>query len=76
MTKARIAKLVPWYHVPKDQCRVDTARDTQCKNSASFVATSGLNGSTETIPACKVHADILLLEGWKVRLRRARRVAL
>jgi hypothetical protein len=68
----RIAKLVPWYHVNKDRCKVDTAKETQCKNSASFVATSGLNGSTETIPACKPHADILLLEGWKVRERRAR----
>jgi hypothetical protein len=69
--KPRVAKLVPHYHVPKDRCKVDTAKETQCKNSASFVATSGLNGSTETVPACKPHADILLLEGWKVRSVRA-----
>jgi hypothetical protein len=70
----RIAKLVPWYHQNKDRCRVDTRRETQCSNSASFIATSGLNGSTETIPACKPHADILRLDGWTVRARRARAV--
>jgi hypothetical protein len=72
--RARKAKLVPWYHVNKDRCRVDTQKETQCSNSAIYIAQSGLNGSTETIPACKPHADILRLEGWTVRLRRARTV--
>lgn len=66
----RKAKLVPWYHVNKDRCEVDTVAGTQCKNSASYVARSGLNGSTEELPACKPHADILLLDQevtWKIK---------
>jgi len=65
----RKAKLVPWYHVTKDQCEVDTKVGNQCKNSASFMARSGLNGSTEKLPACKPHADILRLDPdrtWKI----------
>ena len=73
MTK-RFAKLVPWYHEAKDRCKVDTRQEIRCKNSASYMARSGLNGSNEELPACKPHADILRLEGWKVRRLRARRV--
>jgi hypothetical protein len=69
----RLAKLVPWYHVNKDRCGVLTVKQTKCKNSASWMARSGLNGSTEEVPACKPHADILRLEGWKIRAVRARR---
>jgi hypothetical protein len=58
----RKAKLVPWYHVTKDQCEIDTIKGNQCKNSASYMARSGLNGSTEEKPACKPHADILRLD--------------
>lgn len=76
MPKARMAKLVPWYHQNKDRCEVDTVRGPQCVNSASYVATTGRNGSTEETAACKPHADMLSLDGWKVRLRRARRVTL
>ena len=66
----RRAKLVPWYHVNKDQCGVDTVAGHQCKNSATFTARSGLNGSTEEVPACKPHADILRMDPerpWKIK---------
>jgi hypothetical protein len=76
MPKARMAKLVPWYHVNKDRCEVLTVRGPQCVNSASYTATTGQNGSTEKTAACKPHADMLLLDGWKVRLVRARRFTL
>ncbi len=58
----RRAKLVPFYYVLKNQCEVDTRAGNQCKNSASYMARSGLNGSTEELPACKPHADILRLD--------------
>lgn len=76
MRKARIGKLVPWYHVNKDRCEVLTVKGPQCVNSASYIATTGQNGSTEETPACKPHADMLLLDGWKVKLRRARAIRL
>jgi len=76
MARSRTAKLVPWYHVNKDRCKVHTVRGPQCVNSASYTARSSLNGSTEEIPACKTHADMLLLEGWKVRQVRARRITI
>jgi hypothetical protein len=66
----RKAKLVPWYHVNKDRCKIDTVAGHQCKNSASYTARSGMNGSTEELPACKPHADILLLDHereWKIK---------
>jgi hypothetical protein len=66
----RRARLVPWYHVNKDRCGVDTIAGNQCKNSASYLARSGLNGSTEDVPACKPHADILRMDPdktWKIR---------
>jgi hypothetical protein len=66
----RKARLVPWYHVPKEQCSIPTRIGTTCKNSASYVARSGLNGSTEELPACKPHADMLLLDPertWKIK---------
>jgi len=63
----RIARHVPWYHEVKDRCDINTIAGTRCKNSASYNARSGLNGSTEEKPACKPHADILRLAGWKVR---------
>ena len=66
----RKAKLVPWYHEKKDQCGLDTRAGNQCKNSASYTARSGLNGSTEELPACKPHADILRLDperSWKIK---------
>lgn len=72
----RMAKLVPWYHVNKDRCDIDTARGTRCVNSAIYLAKSGLNGSTEEKPACKTHADILRLEGWKVRTIRAKKITI
>ena len=76
MSKARMAKLVPWYHQNKDRCEVLTVKGPQCVNSASYVATTGRNGSSEETAACKPHADILMLDGWKVRLRRARSIRL
>ncbi|HWI70136.1 MAG TPA: hypothetical protein VNS88_17520 [Nitrospiraceae bacterium] len=66
----RKAKLVPWYHVNKDRCEVNTMAGDQCKNSASFTACSGLNGSTEELPACKPHADILEFDPertWRIK---------
>jgi len=72
----RMAKLVAWYHVNKARCKVDTLKGTQCVNSASFVATTSQNGSTEETPACKPHADILRLNGWRVRQVRTRRITL
>ena len=75
----RIEKLVPWYHKVKDQCGVLTVRGAQCKNSASYIARSGLNGSTETVPACKPHADILQLDPevtWKVKRLSERRIVI
>jgi hypothetical protein len=75
----RRAKLVPYYHVPKDQCGVDTVAGNQCKNSASYTARSGMNGSTEEVPACKPHADILRLDQdkpWKVTRIRERFITL
>jgi len=66
----RRAKLVPFYHVVKDQCGVNTIAGHQCKNSAIYTARSGLNGSTEEIPACKPHADILRMDPnkpWRIK---------
>jgi hypothetical protein len=66
----RKAKLVPWYHVNKDRCDINTIAGPQCKNSASYSARSGLNGSTQEIPVCKPHADILELDRdrkWKIK---------
>lgn len=66
----RKAKLVPWYHVNKDRCDVNTIAGDQCKNSASYIARSGMNGSTQDIPACKTHAEILELDHdtkWKIK---------
>jgi hypothetical protein len=66
----RKAKLVPWYHVNKNRCKINTVAGYQCKNSASYTARSGLNGSTEELVACKPHADILLLDHettWKIK---------
>jgi hypothetical protein len=66
----RKAKLVPWYHVNKDRCEINTVSGPQCKNSASYSARSGKNGSTQEIPVCKPHADILQLDidcKWAVR---------
>jgi hypothetical protein len=71
----RKAKLVPWYHVTKDQCRINTVAGHRCKNSASYTARSGLNGSTEELPACKPHADMLLLDpdrSWRIKLIKER----
>jgi hypothetical protein len=71
----RKAKLVPWYHVNKFRCRIDTIAGNQCKNSASFMAESGMNGSSEKVPACKPHADILRLDRdkpWKIKPIRER----
>ncbi len=65
----RKARLVPWYHVNKDRCEIDTKVGDQCKNSASYMARSGMNGSTQELPACKPHADILRLDPerpWKI----------
>lgn len=74
--RMRTAKLVPWYHMNKDRCGVNTIKGPQCVNSASYMAKSGHNGSTEEVPACKPHADILRLEGWAIRMVRARRINL
>ena len=76
MDRTRLEKLVPWYHKNKDRCGVDTIKRNQCVNSASFLATSGHNGSTEEVPACKPHADILRKEGWAVRAIRPRQIVL
>jgi hypothetical protein len=70
----RMEKLVPWYHKVKDRCSIDTIAGTLCKNSATYLARSGMNGSTEEKPACKPHADILRLNGWSVRTIRQRRI--
>lgn len=75
----RKAKLVPWYHVNKDRCKIATMVGHQCKNSASFMARSGMNGSSEELPACKPHADILRLDPtkpWKITRIRERFITL
>jgi hypothetical protein len=74
--RIRTEKLVPWYHRNKDRCEVLTIKGPQCVNSASYIATTGKNGSSEETAACKPHADILALDGWKVKLRKARRIRL
>ena len=74
--RSRKEKLTPWYHKNKDRCGVDTIRKSQCINSATFMATSGHNGSTEEVPACKPHADILRLEGWAIREVRPRTITI
>ena len=75
----RKAKLVPWYHVNKDRCEVDTVAGPQCKNSATFSAQSGMNGSTQKLPVCKPHADMLQLDHevkWVIRRVREKVITL
>jgi hypothetical protein len=78
MTQRR-AKLVPYYHVKKDQCEVDTQRGTQCKNSAGYIARSGMNGSSQELPVCKTHGDMLRLDPelkWNIMVIRERFVTI
>jgi hypothetical protein len=55
--------LAPWYHKPKDRCVTITLAQEQCSYSASYESVD----DSGRIKACKVHADMLILDGVKMR---------
>jgi hypothetical protein len=57
----RKAALVPWYHHPMKRCEARTAKSEQCLYSARFETRDG------QAPVCKIHADMLALEGYAIR---------
>jgi hypothetical protein len=54
MSKPRIAKLQPWYHIPRPQCDALIGRKKdQCLFSARYV------GEDREIYLCQIHADMV-----------------
>lgn len=70
MSGRRKRTLVPWYHVPKPRCITVTIAKTRCTYSASYQTPDG------QIQVCKIHADMLILEGVKLKPIRTRTIDL
>jgi hypothetical protein len=72
----RTARLVPWYVQVLDECTALTAKQEQCIFSARWKVRGVFNQDGTEKTVCKVHADMLALEGYQVVRIREKKVDL